>query len=78
MQALGLSMELLSDEDGGLDLDEPLAHPPLGDVLSDEIDDADIAAIVAELQAPAIEPVDIVESSEPEVWDDSEPENQNA
>ena len=78
MQALGLSMELLSDEDGGLDLDEPLAHPPLGDVLSDEIDDADIAAIVAELQAPAIDPVDPVEVSEPEVWDDSEPENQNA
>ena len=78
MQALGLSMELLSDEDGGIDLDEPLAHPPLGDVLSDEIDDDDIAAIVAELQAPAIEPVDPAEVSEPEVWDDSEPENQNA
>ena len=78
MQALGLSMELLSDEDGGIDLDEPLAHPPLGDVLSDEIDDDDIAAIVAELQAPAIEPVDTAEVSEPEVWDDSEPENQNA
>jgi DNA-directed RNA polymerase subunit beta len=77
MQALGLSMELLSDEESAFDFDEPLAHPPLGDVLSDEIDDDDIAAIVAELQAPAIDPTDPAESSEPEVWDDSEQETQN-
>ncbi|MQG76179.1 MAG: DNA-directed RNA polymerase subunit beta, partial [SAR202 cluster bacterium] len=53
MQALGLSMELLSDEEG-FDLEESLHHPPLGDVLSDEIDDSDIAAIVAELDPPVV------------------------
>ena len=57
MQALGLSMELLSDEEG-FDLEESLHHPPLGDVLSDEIDDSDIAAIVAELDPPVIEVAD--------------------
>jgi DNA-directed RNA polymerase subunit beta len=76
MQALGLSMELLSDDDG-FELEETLHHPPLGDVLSDEIDDADIAAIIAELDPPIIDVADSSDSpaaEEPEVWDDSEPE----
>jgi DNA-directed RNA polymerase subunit beta len=77
MQALGLSMELLSDEEG-FDLEESLHHPPLGDVLSDEVDDSDIAAIIAELDPPVVEAADSSETpaaGEPEVFD--EPEEQN-
>jgi DNA-directed RNA polymerase subunit beta len=77
MQALGLSMELLSDEEG-FDLEESLHHPPLGDVLSDEVDDSDIAAIIAELDPPVVEAADSSETPaarEPEVFD--EPEEQN-
>jgi hypothetical protein len=73
---LGLSMELLSDDDG-FELEETLHHPPLGDVLSDEIDDTDIAAIIAELEPPVLDIADSSDSSaakEPEVWDDIEPE----
>jgi DNA-directed RNA polymerase subunit beta len=78
MQALGLSMELLSDEEG-FDLEESLHHPPLGDVLSDEVDDADIAAIVAELDPPVIEVADSSEApaaGEPEVVDEPEQEDE--
>jgi DNA-directed RNA polymerase subunit beta len=78
MQALGLSMELLSDEEG-FDLEESLHHPPLGDVLSDEVDDADIAAIVAELDPPVIEVADSSEApaaGEPEVFDEPEQEDE--
>ena len=78
MQALGLSMELLSDEEG-FDLEESLHHPPLGDVLSDEIDDSDIAAIVAELDPPVIEVADSSDApaaGEPEVFDEPEQEDE--
>ena len=74
MQALGLSMELLSDEEG-FELEESLHHPPLGDILSDEVDDADIAAIVAELAPPSIDITDGAvspEPGEPEVFDEPE------
>jgi len=76
MQALGLSMELLSDDDG-FELEESLHHPPLGDVLSDEVDVVDIAAIIAELDPPVIEAADSSETpaaGESEVFD--EPESQ--
>jgi DNA-directed RNA polymerase subunit beta len=78
MQALGLSMELLNDEEG-FDLEESLHHPPLGDVLSDEVDDSDIAAIVAELDPPVIEVADSSEApaaGEPEVFDEPEQEDE--
>ena len=78
MQALGLSMELLNDEEG-FDLEESLHHPPLGDVLSDEVDDSDIAAIVAELDPPVIEVADSSEApaaGESEVFDEPEQEDE--
>ena len=74
MQALGLSMELLSDEEG-FEVEESLHHPPLGDILSDEVDDAALAAIVAELAPPIINVADSPvspEPGEPEVFDDSQ------
>ena len=67
-------MELLSDEEG-FELEESLHHPPLGDILSDEVDDADIAAIVAELAPPNIGVTDSPispEPGEPEVFDEPE------